>query len=90
MNKSDLIAAVAEKSSLTKLEAGRAVDAIIAVIGGSLKAANPVTLPGFGTFAVKERKERTGRNPKTGETIQIKAATTPSFKAAKGLKDAIA
>lgn len=90
MNKSELISAVAEKSSLTKSEAGRAVDATIEVIGEALKAGDAVTLLGFGTFAVKERKERSGRNPQTGETIQIKASSVPSFKAGKGLKDALA
>lgn len=90
MNKSELVSAVAEKSSLTKSEAGRAVDATIEVIGEALKAGDAVTLLGFGTFAVKERKERSGRNPQTGEAIQIKASSVPSFKAGKGLKDALA
>lgn len=90
MNKNDLINAVAEKSDLTKSDSGRAVDAVLAAISESLKSGNAVTLVGFGTFSIKERKARSGRNPQTGETLEIKAASVPHFKAGKFLKDAVA
>ena len=90
MNKSELIEAVADKADIPKAAAGRAVDALIDSITDSLKRDDPVALVGFGTFATKHRAARTGRNPQTGETIQIKAARLPGFKAGKALKDAIA
>jgi len=90
MNKTDLVAAVAEKSDLTKANAGRAVDAVLDAITEGLKSGNTITLLGFGTFSVKERAARTGRNPQTGATIEIKASSVPTFKAGKGLKDALA
>lgn len=90
MNKNDLINAVAEKSDLTKSDSGRAVDAVLAAISESLKSGNAVTLVGFGTFSIKERKARSGRNPQTGETLEIKAASVPHFKAGKFLKDSVA
>lgn len=89
MNKSELIDAVAASSGLSKADAGRALDAVTAAITGALQAGDSVTLVGFGTFAVKERAARTGRNPKSGDTIQIAARRVPDFKAGKGLKDAI-
>jgi DNA-binding protein HU-beta len=89
MNKSDLIEAVAEAADISKAAAGRAVDAMTATIADALKGGETVSLIGFGTFAVKERAARTGRNPKTGETIAIGASKSPAFKAGKALKDAI-
>ncbi|WP_298146434.1 HU family DNA-binding protein [uncultured Acinetobacter sp.] len=90
MNKSELIDAIAEQGGLSKTDAGKALDATIASITKALKEGDTVTLVGFGTFAVKERAARTGRNPQTGETLEIKASKVPGFKAGKGLKDAIA
>ncbi len=89
MNKSELISAIADGSSLTKADAGRALDATIDAITNSLKDGEPVTLIGFGTFEVRDRAARAGRNPRTGETIQIKASKNPAFKAGKALKDAV-
>lgn len=91
MNKSELIDAIAEKGGVSKTDAGKALDATIASITEALKKkGDTVTLVGFGTFSVKERAARTGRNPKTGEELQIKATKVPSFKAGKGLKDSVA
>lgn len=90
MNKSELIDAIAEKGGLSKADAGKALDATIASVTEALKAGETVTLVGFGTFGVKERAARTGRNPQTGATLEIKASKVPSFKAGKGLKDAVA
>ena len=89
MNKSDLINAIAEHANLTKADAGRALEGLLITIETALKAGDPVVLIGFGTFAVKERAERTGRNPQTGQEITIAAAKVPSFKPGKGLKDAL-
>jgi len=89
MNKSELIDAVASHANLTKADAGRALDAITQSIQAALKAGDSVVLVGFGTFEVKERAERTGRNPQTGAAITIAAAKSPSFKAGKGLKGAV-
>lgn len=89
MNKSDLIEAVAEAADISKAAAGRAVEGMTEAIAAALKGGNTVSLIGFGTFAVKERAARTGRNPKTGATIEIGASKTPTFKAGKALKDAI-
>lgn len=89
MNKSELIDAIAEKAELSKKDAGSALDALVAAVSDALKAGDAVTLVGFGTFAVKERAARTGRNPQTGKEIKIAASKTPSFKAGKGLKDAV-
>jgi DNA-binding protein HU-beta len=89
MNKSELIDAIASKGDLSKAQAGQALDAMINAVGEALKAGDSVTLVGFGTFSVKERAARSGRNPKTGETIQIAASKVPGFKAGKGLKDAV-
>ncbi len=89
MNKSELIDAIADKSQLTKADAGRALDGFIEAVTEALKNGDSVALVGFGTFAVKQRAERKGRNPQTGAEITIKAATIPSFKAGKSLKDAV-
>ncbi|MGH8040130.1 MAG: HU family DNA-binding protein [Stenotrophomonas sp.] len=89
MNKTELIDAVAAAADLTKAEAGRAVDAVVATITSALKGGDAVTLVGFGTFQVRPRAARTGRNPKTGDTIKIEASNNPSFKAGKALKDAV-
>lgn len=89
MNKATLIAAIAESSNLTKAESGRALEGLLSAIENALKVGDSVTLVGFGTFSVKDRAERTGRNPQTGAEITIPAAKIPSFKAGKNLKDAV-
>ena len=89
MNKNDLIDAIAADADLSKASAGRALDAAISAITGELSKGGGVSLVGFGTFSVKARAARQGRNPRTGETIQIKASNTPGFKAGKALKDAV-
>lgn len=89
MNKSDLIDAMASSAKLSKADAGRALDAFTKNIARALKKGQSVSLVGFGTFSVKRRKARTGRNPRTGEAIKIKASNNPSFKAGKALKDAV-
>ncbi|TYL47511.1 HU family DNA-binding protein [Marinomonas sp. IMCC 4694] len=89
MNKSELIDAIAASADLSKASASNALDATLKAIEAVLAKGEQVTLVGFGTFAVKERAARTGRNPQTGEEIQIKAAKVPGFKAGKGLKDAV-
>lgn len=89
MNKSELIEAIAKNADLSKAAAGRALDAVLAAVQQSLKKGNAVTLVGFGTFSVGKRAARTGRNPRTGATIKIKAAKVPKFRAGKALKDAI-
>ena len=89
MNKSELIDAVANSTDLTKADAARAVDGVIGAITGSLRSGGQVTIVGFGTFLVRHREARAGRNPRTGETIQIKASNVPAFKAGKALKDAV-
>ena len=89
MNKNDLVSAVADSSGLTKADAGRAVDAVFDSIAASLKSGGDVRIVGFGTFSVAQRAATTGRNPRTGETIQIKASKQPKFKAGAPLKDAV-
>jgi len=89
MNKSELIDAVASAADLTKADAGRAIDATVAAITDTLSNGDSLSLIGFGTFSISDRAARTGRNPRTGETIQIKAAKLPKFKAGKALKDAV-
>lgn len=89
MNKTDLIDAVASEADVSKAEAARVVDALIDSITRALKKGDTVTLVGFGTFQVRERAARSGRNPKTGETIKIGASKNPAFKAGKALKDAV-
>jgi DNA-binding protein HU-beta len=89
MNKQEFISAVADQAELTKADAGRAVDAMIDVLKSALKSGDTVSLVGFGTFDVRERAARTGRNPRTGENIEIAASKSPGFKAGKALKDAV-
>lgn len=89
MNKSDLIDAIADSAGLSKADAGRALDGFVDAITGALKAGQSVSLVGFGTFSVRDRAARTGRNPRTGETIKIAASKNPAFKAGKALKDAV-
>lgn len=89
MNKAELIDRIAESSDISKAAASRALDATIDAITDSLKDAETVSLVGFGTFLVRERAARTGRNPQTGATIQIAAAKVPAFKPGKALKDAL-
>ncbi|MDP4125433.1 MAG: HU family DNA-binding protein [Bacillota bacterium] len=89
MNKAELVSAVAEKADMSKKDAEKAVSAVFATIEESLAQNEKVQLVGFGTFEVKERAERTGRNPQTKETIVIPAAKVPGFKAGKALKDAV-
>lgn len=89
MNKNDLIAAVANNSGLSKADAGKAVDGVFDAITSALKGGSEVRLVGFGTFSVSNRAATTGRNPRTGETIQIPASKQPKFKAGKGLKSAV-
>lgn len=89
MNKNDLIGQVADDSGLSKADATKAVDAVLDNIAGSLSSGGEVRLVGFGTFSVTHRKATTGRNPRTGESIQIKASNQPKFKAGKALKDAV-
>lgn len=88
MNKQELIASVAESAGLSKGDAGKAVEAVFEAVTGALKKGDEVRLVGFGTFSVTKRKASTGRNPRTGEPMKIKASSQPKFKAGKGLKDA--
>ena len=89
MNKAGLIEAVAGAANLSKVEAGRAVDAVVTSIASTLQNGEQISIVGFGTFSVKQRAARTGRSPRTGETIQIAARNVPGFKAGKGLRDAV-
>lgn len=89
MNKSELIEKVAQATDMNKAAAQRAVEAVFEAIEGALRAGDSVNLVGFGTFSVSHRAARTGRNPRTNETIQIPAMKNPKFKAGKGLKDAL-
>lgn len=89
MNKSELIDAMAAKSGLTKADTDRAYKAFVEVVSETLAKGEQVTLAGFGTFLVRERQARSGRNPRTGEAISIEAAKIPSFKAGKALKDSV-
>ncbi|MGH8175647.1 MAG: HU family DNA-binding protein [Steroidobacter sp.] len=89
MNKAELIDAVTTQAGLQKSEATRAVDAVFDSIAAALKSGDTVSLLGFGTFVVKARAARAGRNPRTGETIEIAASKAPGFKAGKALKDAV-
>jgi DNA-binding protein HU-beta len=89
MNKTELIDKFAESADLSKADAARAVDAVISSVTKALKKGDSVTVVGFGTFQVRERAARTGRNPKTGDTINIAASKNPAFKAGKALKDAV-
>ncbi len=89
MNKTEVIDTVAEAADLSKADAGNAVDAFLGAITSALKQGDSVTLVGFGTFLVRERAARAGRNPQTGAKIQIKASKAPAFKVGKALKDAV-
>lgn len=89
MNKAELIEAMAESADISKAAAGRALDGMVDAVTKAMKAGDTLSLVGFGTFSVKDRAAREGRNPQTGETINIKASRIPSFKAGKALKDAI-
>ena len=89
MNKSQLIDAIAGSADISKAAAGRALDALTDSVTAALKEGDQVALVGFGTFSVRERAARSGRNPQTGATIQIAAANIPAFKAGKALKDAV-
>lgn len=89
MNKSELIDAVAAAADISKAKAAQAVDGVTAAVTAALSKGDQVTLVGFGTFSVRERAARTGRNPRTGEEIKIAAAKIPAFKAGKALKDSV-
>lgn len=93
MNKTDLVDALADETGLSKADANRAIDAIFSpdegIIAKQLGRENKVQITGFGTFEARQRKARTGRNPRTGESIKIAASKAPAFKAGKGLKDSI-
>ena len=89
MNKSELIESVASNSGLSKADAQRAVEAVVHSITDSLRNGDQVTIVGFGTFLVRQRGARTGRNPRTGETIDIAASQVPAFKAGKSLKESL-
>ena len=89
MNKAELIEAVAESADLSKADATRAVDALTQTISDTLKKDEQVSIVGFGTFSLRKRAARSGRNPRTGETISIKASNVPGFKPGKALKDAV-
>lgn len=90
MNKTELIAAVAEKTDLSKKDADAAVSAVLGAITDALKAGDKIQLVGFGTFEVRNRAAKQGRNPRTGETMSVPASKVPAFKAGKALKDAVA
>ena len=90
MNKTELIAAVAEKTDLSKKDADAAVSAVLDAITDALKAGDKIQLVGFGTFEVRNRAAKQGRNPRTGETMTVPASKVPAFKAGKALKDAVA
>ena len=89
MNKAELVDAVANAANLSKADAGRAVDAVVNSVTAALKKGEQVSVVGFGTFGVKHRAARSGRNPRTGETIAIAASNVPGFEAGKALKDAV-
>lgn len=89
MNKTELVEAVAKSADISKADANKAVDAVVESVTKALKKGDKVTLIGFGTFEVRERAARTGRNPRTGEEIKIKATKIPAFKAGKKLKDSV-
>ena len=89
MNKNDLVSAVADSADITRADAAKAVDAVFDTITATLKSGDEVRLVGFGTFATAQRAATTGRNPRTGESIDIAASVQPKFKAGKGLKDSL-
>ena len=90
MTKTELIEKIAAESGLTKKDAGKAFGATVTAITAALAGGNKVTIPGFGTFEVRARAARTGKNPRTGEAVKIPACKVPAFKAGKGLKEAVA
>ncbi len=89
MNKSELIEHIAKQADISKAAAGRSLEAVIGAVRTTLKKGGSVTIPGFGTFTVTKRAARTGRNPRTGDAIKIKAAKVPKFRPGKGLRDAL-
>jgi len=89
MNKQELISSVADNTGLSRSDASKAVEGVFDAIGSALKRGDEVRLVGFGTFSCSKRKASTGRNPRTGEPMQIKESTQPKFKAGKGLKDLV-
>ena len=89
MNKNDLVSAVASSTGMSKADSAKAVEGVFDAISGALSAGGDVRIVGFGTFSVANRKATTGRNPRTGQAIQIPASKQPKFKAGKGLKDAV-
>ena len=89
MNKSELIEVIAKQADISKAAASRSLEAVIGAVRTTLKKGDSVTITGFGTFAVNKRKARTGRNPRTGAAIKIKASKVPKFRPGKGLKDAL-
>ncbi len=89
MNKTEFVEAVAQSADVPKTTAAKVIDSMVATVGNALKEGDQVTLIGFGTFLVRKREAREGRNPRTGDTIQIAASNVPSFKAGKALKDAV-
>ena len=89
MNKSDLVSAIADNSCLSKADAARALEATTSAISGALASGNSVAITGFGSFLVRARAARTGRNPQTGAAIQISASNVPAFKAGKLLKESV-
>ncbi|WP_130470772.1 HU family DNA-binding protein [Candidatus Magnetaquicoccus inordinatus] len=90
MNKAELVAHIAKEAGITQEQAGKAVGAFMGAVQDTLASGNDLALVGFGTFSVVEHKARTGRNPRTGETMQVSAKRVPQFKAGKALKDAVA
>ncbi len=89
MNKNDLVSAVAGSAGMSKADSAKAVEGVFDAISGALSSGGDVRIVGFGTFSVANRKATTGRNPRTGQAIQIPASRQPKFKAGKGLKDAV-
>ncbi|MFK7890760.1 MAG: HU family DNA-binding protein [Granulosicoccus sp.] len=89
MNKGEFVDAVALKADMSKADAATAVDAVLGTVTDAMKEGDQITLVGFGTFLVRKREARTGRNPRTGEPLEIAASNVPSFKAGKALKDAV-
>ena len=89
MNKSELIDSISDSADVSKAAAGRVLDALCDAVAGSLNDSEPVAIAGFGTFSVRDRAARTGRNPRTGEAIKIAASRVPAFKAGKALRDAV-
>lgn len=89
MNKTELVEAMADAADISKAAAGRALDGMVDAIAKAVKSGDTVSVIGFGTFSLRERAARSGRNPKTGETIQIAASKSPGFKAGKAFKDAV-